>query len=65
MKKITCLLLVFIYQLSIIAADRPNVVFILTDDQRGDAVGYHPNSLLGIKTPSIDKIAAEGARYGD
>ena len=32
-----------------IANDKPNVVFILTDDQRGDAVGYHKNPLLGIK----------------
>ena len=32
------------------AAERPNVVFILTDDQRGDAVGYHPTPLLGITT---------------
>lgn len=41
----------------------PNVVFILTDDQRADAVGYHPNSLLGIETPHIDRLAAEGARF--
>ncbi|MCM8536379.1 MAG: sulfatase [Lentisphaeraceae bacterium] len=46
-----------------LAADRPNVVFILTDDQRGDAVGYHQNPLLGINTPSINKIAAEGVRF--
>ncbi len=43
--------------------DRPNVVFILTDDQRADAVGYHENSLLGIETPNIDRLAAEGARF--
>jgi arylsulfatase A-like enzyme len=41
----------------------PNVVFVLTDDQRADAVGYHPNSLLGIKTPHIDRLATEGARF--
>ena len=44
-------------------AAQPNVVFILTDDQRADAVGYHPQSLLGIETPNIDRIAAEGARF--
>ncbi|MFK8019710.1 MAG: sulfatase [Pseudomonadales bacterium] len=42
---------------------RPNVVFILTDDQRADAVGYHANPLLGIKTPHIDRLAAEGVRF--
>lgn len=43
----------------------PNVVFVLTDDQRADAVGYHANSLLGIKTPNIDRLAAEGARFNN
>lgn len=44
-------------------AERPNVLFILTDDQRADAVGYHPEPLLGIETPHIDRLAAEGARF--
>ncbi len=57
-----CLLLVtFGIAASVRAA--PNVVFVLTDDQRADAVGFHPNSLLGIKTPHIDRLAAEGARF--
>ncbi|WP_372778267.1 sulfatase [Litorivivens sp.] len=47
------------------AATPPNVVFILTDDQRSDAVGYHPKPLLGIKTPNIDKLAQEGARFSN
>ncbi len=45
------------------AVAQPNVVFILTDDQRADAVGYHPDSLLGLETPHIDRLAAEGARF--
>lgn len=44
-------------------AKPPNVVFVLTDDQRADAVGYHKKPLLGIKTPNIDRLAAEGARF--
>ncbi|MGI9289300.1 MAG: sulfatase-like hydrolase/transferase, partial [Pseudomonadales bacterium] len=44
---------------------RPNVVFILTDDQRADAVGFHEKPLLGIKTPNIDRLAAEGARFSN
>ena len=39
-------------------AKQPNVVFFLTDDQRADAVGYHEQPLPGIKTPSIDRLAA-------
>lgn len=45
--------------------EKPNVVFVLTDDQRADAVGYHPNSLLGIRTPHIDRLADEGARFSN
>lgn len=43
------------------AAERPNVVFILTDDQRWDAMGCagHPY----LKTPNIDRLAAEGLRF--
>jgi len=44
-------------------AKRPNVVFILTDDQRADAVGYAARPLLGIKTPHIDRLAREGAVF--
>ena len=44
-------------------ATRPNIVFVLTDDQRADAVGYAEKPLLGIETPHIDQLAAEGARF--
>ncbi len=54
----------FALSLSVNAAtDKPNVVFILTDDQRADAVGYHKTPLLGIQTPNIDRLAQEGARF--
>jgi arylsulfatase A-like enzyme len=40
------------------AADRPNVIFILTDDQGWGDVGYngHPYA----RTPNLDRLAAEG-----
>ena len=37
---------------------RPNIIFILTDDQRWDALGVMGNSIL--KTPNLDKIANQG-----
>jgi arylsulfatase A-like enzyme len=42
---------------------RPDVVFILTDDQRWDAMSCagHPH----LKTPHLDRIAAEGARFAN
>ena len=40
---------------------RPNIVFILTDDQRYDAMGCAGNTL--IRTPHIDSLAARGTRF--
>ena len=40
-------------------AARPNIVFILADDLGWKDVGYHGGS---IRTPNIDKLAAEGTR---
>jgi N-acetylglucosamine-6-sulfatase len=58
-----CLILLLCWACLAAKADPPNVVFVLTDDQRADAVGYHPRPLLGIETPHIDRLAAEGARF--
>ena len=41
--------------------DRTNVVFIMTDDQGQWALGCYGNP--GIKTPNIDRLAAEGTRF--
>lgn len=40
--------------------ERPNVLFILTDDHRPDGMGCYGNATL--RTPHFDSIAAEGAR---
>jgi arylsulfatase A-like enzyme len=42
-------------------ATPPNIIFILTDDQRWDAVGYAGNAL--IHTPEMDKLATAGAYF--
>ena len=41
----------------------PNVLFILTDDQRWDCLGAagHPH----LKTPNLDRLAAEGVRFAN
>jgi len=39
----------------------PNIVFVLTDDQRYDALGCMGNPI--IKTPHIDSLAAEGVLF--
>jgi len=42
---------------------RPNVVFILTDDQRWDTMSCAGHPFL--KTPHCDRLAAEGARFSN
>ena len=44
-----------------LAPGAPNVVFILSDDHRFDAMGHagHPF----VETPSLDRLAAEGVRF--
>lgn len=42
-------------------AVRPNIIFILTDDQRFDALGYGGNKL--ISTPEMDKLAKSGTYF--
>lgn len=40
---------------------KPNIIFILTDDQRWDALGYAGNKI--IQTPEMDKLAETGAYF--
>ena len=41
--------------------ERPNIIVILTDDQRFDALGAMGNQI--IKTPHMDKLASEGILF--
>ncbi len=40
---------------------KPNIIFILTDDQRWDALGYAGNPI--IQTPNMDELAREGLYF--
>lgn len=40
---------------------KPNILFILTDDHRADALGYAGNPI--IRTPHMDRMAMEGAYF--
>ncbi len=41
--------------------DRPHIVFLMADQFRGDCLGADGNSV--IRTPNLDRLAAEGARF--
>lgn len=40
---------------------RPNIIFILTDDQRWDALGFAGNKI--IQTPEMDRLAENGTYF--
>ena len=40
---------------------RPNILLIMTDQHRADALGADGNKV--IRTPNLDQLAAEGARF--
>lgn len=42
-------------------ADQPNIIFILTDDQRWSALGYAGNDL--VHTPTMDDLATHGLYF--
>jgi arylsulfatase A-like enzyme len=54
---------------SLVAAERPNFVFIYTDDQRWDALGVVQREqgekarFPWFQTPNLDRLAAEGIRF--
>jgi len=39
----------------------PNILFLLTDDQRADALGCAGNSI--IQTPNVDRLAEQGVLF--
>lgn len=45
------------------AADRPNFVILMTDDQRADAMSCAGNKIL--QTPHLDRLAAEGMMFNN
>jgi len=64
MKTSLLFLTLFLAVCPMVAAEsvgKPNVIFILADDQRFDELGCAGHPL--IKTPNIDRLAREGAPF--
>ncbi len=58
-----CLLSLTGAALADLAGTRPNIVFILTDDQGYGDLSAHGNPIL--KTPHLDKLRSESLRFSD
>ena len=43
--------------------DRPNILFIYTDDHSYRTVGCYPDAFPWVRTPNIDRLAKEGIRF--
>ena len=43
------------------AADRPNIIFFLSDDHRADVMGCAGHAVA--QTPTLDRLAASGTRF--
>jgi arylsulfatase A-like enzyme len=61
--RLFCLLLAAMLPSAILAADRPNIVFIMTDDHAAHAISAY-GSKINI-TPNMDRLAKEGMRFSN
>lgn len=51
---------------TVVAAERsssPNILFIYTDDQSSRTVSCYPDAFDWVRTPNIDRLAAQGVRF--
>ncbi|MEY4917162.1 MAG: Arylsulfatase, partial [Verrucomicrobiota bacterium] len=61
MKAIQTLIASLLGCVTLMAADKPNIIFILSDDLAQGDLGCYGQQL--IKTPNLDRMATEGTRY--
>ncbi|MDA9718411.1 sulfatase-like hydrolase/transferase, partial [Planctomycetaceae bacterium] len=45
------------------AAERPNILFIYSDDQNFNTLSCYPESPDWVQTPHIDALAEHGVRF--
>lgn len=53
-----------LFSIKSIGSERPNIIFILSDDHRYDFMGF-TGKVPWLKTPSIDQLAAEGVHFSN
>ena len=57
----TFFLIIFFNATYSVADDRPNIIFLMTDDQNVRSLGCY--GAPGVKTPNIDALAADGVAF--
>ncbi len=58
---LACLLTIFLASTALAADKRPNVLFLITDDQRADTIAALGNDV--IHTPNLDRLVREGFTF--
>ena len=60
---IACIVVSAVIGRSGTAADRPNILFIYTDDHSHRTISCYPESYEWVRTPNIDALAETGVRF--
>ncbi|MHC4994551.1 MAG: sulfatase-like hydrolase/transferase [Planctomycetota bacterium] len=59
----TAVLLLASISLPALAAERPNILFIYTDDQAYRTISAYPEAFDWVDTPNVDRLAEQGVRF--
>lgn len=51
------------FTVQLLSAERPNILYIFTDDQSHRTVSCYPEAYSWVNTPNIDALAADGVRF--
>ncbi len=62
MKNLLCLIMLLSAS-AVSATEKPNILFIFTDDQSRRSASCYPESHPWVKTPNIDALAKSGVRF--